>query len=328
MPERVREAAARSLASNSVKHYNAYLARFEQFCSAAAGLTDWRLATLAVVLDFLCSLVAEGVARPASVLDQAIAALRHAFVGSSLLSDEWVGRVRRGLIAQYTTRTRNVTAPIPAGPVCDWLRRLPENDALSYVELRRKVAVLAAMVLIARPADLTCLRVDAIREEPGGHEMTVALLAFKNDYHRDGASLVVQACSEPKLCFIRAVAALRRVLRTRYIQPAALFMHEHKNSPLAAASIGHILKEACRAAGMEDFTGRNFRPGGATRGLAGGLPLDLVMHIGRWRDSSTVLDHYVRSERPAGVTDVLMGIRGAPSALDATRDSRRSEDDV
>ena len=45
-------------------------------------------------------------------------------------------------------------------------------------------------------------------------------------------------------------------------------------------------------------------------------------------DSSTVLDHYVRSERPAGVTDVLMGIRGAPSALDATRDSRRSEDDV
>lgn len=29
------------------------------------------------------------------------------------------------------------------------------------------------------------------------------------------------------------------------------------------------------------FSARNFRPGGATRGIEGGLPLDLIMHVGR-----------------------------------------------
>ena len=84
------------------------------------------------------------------------------------------------------------------------------------------MAVLAAMVLIARPSDLTHIAVDSLQVHNGGQEMTVNLLAFKNDYHRDGASLTISACSEPKLCFIRACSALLGRLRSRYQRPSAL----------------------------------------------------------------------------------------------------------
>jgi site-specific recombinase XerD len=312
------EALTRSLQANTLKHYNGYLARFELFCSQA-GVSAWRDAPLALVLDFLCSLV-RGVERPATVLDTAVAALRQAFTGASGVMDSpWIGRLKKGLVVAHTTRVRNVTQPIPAEPICNWLRRLRDNDLLSFKELRRKVAVLAAMALIARPSDLTHIEVGSLQVQRDGLEMTVNLLAFKNDYHRDGASLVVTACSEAKLCFIRASMCLLQRLRDRFQRPAALFTQERLNKPLSAASVGRLLKEACTAAGIGDvFSGRNFRPGGATRGLAGGLPLDLVMHIGRWRDPSTVYGHYVRSERPATTTDVLLGIRSGNSALDAT----------
>ena len=312
----VLEALSCSLQPTTLKNYNAYLARFEQFCSQA-GIVDWRDASLPVVLDFLCS-VTRNVERPASVLDGVISALKSAFVHSDLIDSPWVARLKKGLIASRTTRGRTVTQPIPAKPICTWLRGLPDNDHLSFVELRRKVAVLAAMVLIARPSDLMHIVVNSLHVQNGGQEMSVDLFGFKNDYHRDGASLMVTACSEPKLCFIRACSALLQRLRTFYSRPTALFVQEHANKPLTAASIGRILREACSAAGIGDaFSGRNFRPGGATRGLSGGLPLDLVMHIGRWRDPATVYGHYVRSERPSSTSDVLLGIRSG-NTLDAT----------
>ena len=56
------------------------------------------------------------------------------------------------------------------------------------------------------------------------------------------------------------------------------------------------------------YSARNFRPGGATRGLSAGLPLDLVMHIGRWRDATTVYGHYLRSAATVNTTDALLGV--------------------
>ena len=303
------------MAPNTLKHYNGYLERFRAF-ALGRGFGDWRLASLPLILDFLCSLVTERVERPSSVLDMAIPALRLAFPGSDLMDSPWIPRLRKGLVTAHTARPRRVTEPIPAEPVCAWLRGLPDNDRLSLVELRRKVAVLAAMVLIARPSDLTRILPDSLVIRRDGAEMSVDLLAFKNDYQRDGSSLVVMACSEPRLCFIRAASALLARLRRAYSRPVALFLHEQRNEALLPASVGRILKEACTLAGIGDaFSGRNFRPGGATRGLAAGLPLDLVMHIGRWRDPSTVFGHYVRSAQPPGTSDALLGVR--PS-LDAT----------
>jgi hypothetical protein len=46
--------------------------------------------------------------------------------------------------------------------------------------------------------------------------------------------------------------------------------------------------------------------------MEGGLPLDLVMHIGRWKNMDTVYNHYLRSRRNNfNVTDVLLDVTAA-----------------
>jgi hypothetical protein len=312
----VRAALAKSLARNTLKHYNGYLARFAAFCHEL-GLGSWRDASTDHVLSFLAAL-AEGVGRPGPTLDAAIPALRLAFFAAQVspLDSPLVARLRKGLIAD-TLRVRAVTEPLPVLPLVRWLRTMPDTPHLSVQQLRVKCAALAAVVLIARPSDLTCVALDGIEFADDLSTMTVSLLAFKNDYHRDGAVLSVQACSEPKLCLVRAAHRLVREVRRRWPRASHLFVSDNDGKPLKAASVSRLLKSACEAAGMgERFSARNFRPGGATRGLAAGLPLDLVMHIGRWRDCNTVYDHYLRSSPGVNTTDALLGVD--PRALDAT----------
>jgi hypothetical protein len=313
---RVRLALARSLAPLTLKHYNNYLARFALFCSQK-GLASWRSASTDVVLSFLVE-VAAHVGRPSATLDMVIPALRLAFSAApvSPLDSPLIARLRKGIVAG-TQVVRAVTEPLPVLQLAQWLRRLPDNAQLSGQQLRVKCAALAAVVLIARPSDLTHIAIDGLRFADDLSTMTLSLLGFKNDYHRDGAILSVQACSEPALCFIRASHVLLREVQRRWPRASHLFVSERDGKPLKPNSISRLLKEACVAAEMGDrYSARNFRPGGATRGLAAGLPLDLVMHIGRWRDANTVYGHYLRSAATVNTTDALLGVD--PRTLDVT----------
>ena len=318
----MREALIASLGAASVKSYNGYLARFTKACTRM-GLPSWREASTAHVLAFLCDL-ARGLQRPSSTLDSAIAALRIAFADSqpSPLDSPLIPRVRKGLVALFTARPRKVTPPLPVGPIRDWVRSLPPDDKLSYADLRLKCAALAALVLIARPSDLTRIDASRITFEGDLSAMRIDLLGFKNDYRRDGAELKVEASSEPQVCFLRSCKRLLELNRKRAPLVRHLFLDPVERRPLTAAEISALLKTACKAAGLDTavFTARTFRPGGATRGIEGGLPLDLVMHIGRWRSVDTVYGHYLHSRRSVNVTDVLLGTSGSagPGALDDT----------
>lgn len=247
-----------------------------------------------------------------------IAALRLAFstVPVSPVDSPLIARLRKGIISG-TQVVRAVTEPLPILQLVQWLRKLPDNSRLSGRQLRVKCAALAAVVLIARPSDLTHITIAGIKFSDDLSAMTVSLIAFKNDYHRDGAILSVQACSEPSLCFIRSTHLLIQEVQRRWPRASHLFVNEHDGEPLKPNSISRLLKEACVAADMPDrYSARNFRPGGATRGLAAGLPLDLVMHIGRWRDANTVYGHYLRSAATVNTTDALLGVD--PRTLDDT----------
>lgn len=304
-------ALCQSLAAGTIKQYNGYLARFERACSSF-GLPSWQRATTGRVLAFLVG-VANGLSRPGPSLNSAIAALKIAFETcagvASPLTSQLVERVRRGLVSSLTTRPRKPTQPLPVAEVRRWLESLPATDALPYERLRMKCAVLAALVLIARPSDLCCIDARQLVFQPDLSGVEVSLLKFKNDYHRDGAVLPVQACSDPRLCFVLACHRLVSLNRARFPNAAALFIDYRSGAPLHANQIGAILKEACKLAGLAPFfTARNFRPGGATRGIEGHLPLDLVMHIGRWRNHDTVYNHYLRSARTINSSDVLVGL--------------------
>ena len=309
----------------TVTAYNNYLARFVTVCGKL-GLRSWRDASTAHVLVFLWT-IARGLSRPSSSLDVAISALRLAFEAlptESPLDSPLISRMRKGLVASFTTRPRKPTEPLPVAPIRDWLRTLPANEALSVDALRMKCLTLAALVLIARPSDLC--RIDAPLLEFDHPDrlqwVQVSLLGFKNDYHADGAILRVEACSEPALCFVRCCHRLWNLVRTRFPRSPSLFIDWASGCKLSPAQVGVILKEACRHANLPPvFSARNFRPGGATRGMEGGLPLDLVMHIGRWKNMDTVYNHYLRSRRNNfNVTDVLLDVTasGPGPALEHT----------
>ncbi len=309
----VADALCHSLADGTIKQYNSYLARFERACGAY-GLAAWQDASTGHVLAFLAE-VARGTNRPANSLNGAIAALKIAFESiaangiTNPLASPLIERVKKGLVASLTTRPRRPTQPLPVDDIRNWVESLPANESLSYDQLRRKCAVLAAMVLIARPSDLTHIDALALDFKPDLSSVEVSLLKFKNDYHRDGAFLNVQACSDPRLCFVRTCYRLVQLNEERFPRSRSLFIDHTTGASLNAGKIGRILKEACTLAGLPAvFSARNFRPGGANRGLQGGLPLDLVMHIGRWRNWNTVFNHYLLSDRPVNTTDILVGL--------------------
>ena len=310
------DALSHSLADGTIKQYNGYLARFERACGSY-GLASWQQATTGHVLAFLTE-IARGTNRPAGPLGGAIAALRIAFESvaangvANPLASPLIDRVKKGLVAALTTRPRRPTQPLPVEGIRRWVESLPPNESLPYDRLRMKCAVLAALVLIARPSDLTHIDAQQLAFEPDLSGVEVSLLKFKNDYHRDGAVLNIQACSDPRLCFVRACFRLLQLNEGRHRNCRSLFIDYNTGTPLGAGQIGTILKNACKLANLPAvFSGRNFRPGGANRGLQGGLPLDLVMHIGRWRNFNTVYNHYLLSDRPVNTTDVLVGLPSA-----------------
>lgn len=312
-------ALVRSLKAGTVRNYNNYLARFVNAC-AALGLPSWRAATTGHVLVFLCD-IARGLNRPSSTLESAISALKLAFesLSPSPLDSPLISRVKKGLVDLHTTRPRAPTQPLPVAPIRDWLLSLPPTNDLDYDRLRMKCAVLAALVLIARPSDLCCIDPRLLEFEDDLSAVTVSLLAFKNDYHRDGAVLRVEASSVPELCFVRACKRLHSLNFARFPNASGLFIDPASGAKLLSAQVGQILKRACTLAGLGAvFTARNFRPGGATRGIEGGLPLDLVMHIGRWRSADTVYAHYLRSARPVNVSDTLLAVPPRARALEDT----------
>ena len=108
--------------------------------------------------------MAAHVGRPSATLDMVIPALRLAFSAApvSPLDSPLIARLRKGIVAG-TQVVRAVTEPLPVLQLAQWLRRLPDNAQLSGQQLRVKCAALAAVVLIARPSDLTHIAIDGLR---------------------------------------------------------------------------------------------------------------------------------------------------------------------
>jgi len=209
------------------------------------------------------------------------------------------------------------TAPVPVDPIVTLLRSWPANDSLQLSDLRAKTLALWMITLIMRPSDASSINADWITVSADGLSASVTLLGFKNDYQRDGATIELAAASDPLVCPIRAFLELRRRIYPDGVpQNAPLFtLLDGSLTRLKPASVSSICRDVCARAGLPEgaFSGRNFRPGGATRGMQSRVPLDVIMQIGRWRDASVVQRHYVSRARDSNVTDAILGTGARPS---------------
>lgn len=317
-PPNTAQLLAQALAPNTLRNYNAMFARFRAFCESSR-LSDWRMATPGTVFRFLES-ITRSVTRPRATLDVALAALGHAFrfASASPLSNPALSLLRSALQRSRTSRPLARTTPLPVEPIVQLFRKWPPNELLTLQQLRDKTLALWMIALIMRPSDAASVDADWVDISPDGSSAVVSLLAFKNDYQRDGARIELSAASDIRICPLAAFCELRsRLYGSSVPQRAPLFTSlGDTKSRLSPSAISTICRDICSKAGLPSgaFSGRNFRAGGATRGLQAKIPLDVVMHVGRWRSSSTVQRHYVSRFKDFNVTDAILGTQESPTS--------------
>ena len=120
--------------------------------------------------------------------------------------------------------------------------------------------------------------------------ITVRLKRNKTDPFGAGITLYLGRTGDI-LCPLTSMLAY---LAVRPASPGPLFIF-HDGSPLSRPRLVQSLRQALRAAGVDDshFSGHSFRIGAATTASAIGLSDSLIQTLGRWKSSAFRL--YVRT---------------------------------
>lgn len=280
--------------------------------------SSWDTATEADVAAFVDKVTAK-TARPEATINGVLAAILALFEGSGVrapVHHPLLARLKKGFIVLRTTRGVEHRPPVPVERVVEWIKTLPPNARLSTELLRLKLIALSAILLIARPSDLARLVRPDLRTAPKDH-VPLAMLAFKNDYHRTGWQGKMFRASDPSLDW-RECCAQWLARTTAWVggkKNALLFLA--LNAPhgeLSADRISNLLTEVSEKSGLDPkiFTGGTFRPGAVQAFLEADVEPDRIMHIGRWKSEDVWREHYARRGMKAGDADRVLGTRRKP----------------
>jgi integrase len=219
------------------------------------------------------------------------------------------------LASQGLRRLRPLPAlPPPSTPVSRLLAFWLRLSTQSAVDRRDRALVLAALLLGARPSDLTRLARDDVRVlHVDRHVVRVVVPGDKGSALRGGvASLPLflprwapfdfGACVEQVL---RDAPLRRFVPAARRRVPRPLFVRLDSDGfglPLAPTSVSRVLVRFLLAAGLSPAQARArfIRAYAASSAYELGVPISEVCRHFRWRHASTFADHYHRGdvERP------------------------------
>ncbi|XP_067324630.1 integrase/recombinase xerD homolog [Anolis sagrei] len=130
----------------------------------------------------------------------------------------------------------------------------------------------------------------------------------KTDQKGKGVSLFIRGLEPGHLCPVRS---LSRFLLTRGSTPGLLFTHRD-GSPLTRYQFMAVFRGALQHLGLPwtEFGGHSFRIGAATTAAAGGVPVDIIKSMGRWKSSA-----YASYIRPGLL---LEGTRSAGCSFSST----------
>ncbi|XP_067323238.1 integrase/recombinase xerD homolog [Anolis sagrei] len=130
----------------------------------------------------------------------------------------------------------------------------------------------------------------------------------KTDQLGKGVSLHIRGLEPGHLC---PVQSLSRFLTTRGSTPGFLFIHRD-GSPLTRYQFMAVFRGALQHLGLPrtEFGGHSFRIGAATTAAAGGVPVEVIKSMGRWKSSA-----YASYIRPGLL---LEGTRSAGCSFSST----------
>lgn len=299
------------LSARSMATYDAWARALRAFVRFAAPRSDpaaGRPVRLSpeLVAEFSLSLRASG--RAASTAEASWGALLSAlrFLDVAVEGSTPTDLLRRGLRA-----SRPAPAPRPAGvPVSKLLDSALRMPQLSPVQRRDRLLVLLALLLGARPVDLTRI----IRDDPRYLLTDGDMIRLR--FSRDKSSqLAARAASrwihipagEPFGVRDALTAVLRDAPRERVhalstpdhhiVAPLFVCLDGRRfGEPLRVDSVSEVLRRflACAVPATLILQARQIRAISASSAYELGLPLDEVCRHFRWRSGETFLEHYQR----------------------------------
>jgi integrase len=126
-----------------------------------------------------------------------------------------------------------------------------------------------------------------------GNHMNLTIRSSKTDQKGDSTTLKFERVTSGGLCPVRA---MERFLAIRPDKEGPLLIH-FGGRPLTRYQFDHMLKKGISNMGLDHkvFSPHSFRIGAATAAAVGGVPIESIKSMGRWKSSAVLL--YIRPQR-------------------------------
>lgn len=325
--DRASKQIAFCLAESTKQNYNGVIQRLWDFCKQ--GGHSFPPTDTATIANFYCH-IADSSQKPRSQLKTSAAALSWMFKSRNLpdISQDFdLQHLIISLVKSGTSLPMQRSQVMPVDSFTKLFRDWPDNGMLSVKQLRLKAICLLSLVAMLRPSDIAPKAVifnhDTLQSsnvvfstdhivfnEDGS--MCIVFHGIKNDSTRTGFKVSVSPASDKKVCPVDALHEY--IIRTECWRPnpqRPVFLSlKAPFKPIDAATVGKILQEAIKLAGLSStqFTPKCFRPTGATLAVEHNHDPDIVMKVGRWKTRSVFFEHYVHSKTPSSFTKDILNV--------------------
>lgn len=134
------------------------------------------------------------------------------------------------------------------------------------------------------------IKAEDITIGPNCSFLDLVIRVSKTDQKGTSVTLHIDQGSSVKLCPVKAMAAF---LAIRPSQGGPLFVH-FGGDPLTTYQFGNILKKGIKSVGLDPlgFSSHSFRIGAATAAAIGGISMEVIKGMGRWK--SEAVNSYIR----------------------------------
>jgi integrase len=299
----VTETILKAKRASSLKLYESYTGRWIKFCRQHSVPPIY--ASVAQGLSFLQTLVDEGLGY--SVLNTARSALSAVIVlptGISFGSNNDVKLFMKGVFNLKPTVPKYVSTWDPSKVLC-FLETWTPASELSFDKLTMKLLVLILLVTGQRPQVLSGLDLLNMKKGPTSFEFALHLTDLKQGRanYRPLSILLKHYPANKRLCVFHYLST--------YIQRTALLCKDHTKlilttrkpfRPASKNSISRWVKELLTLAGIDTtvFSAGSVRSAATSKAKSQGAPIDQILSMGGWSNSSTFTKFY---DRPVLDTD-------------------------
>lgn len=194
--------------------------------------------------------------------------------------------------------------------VLDFMRNDKCNEELDLGSLSGKLVTLMALATLLRVSELASIDRTSVAMSP--HDVCFHLLKpRKTQHHGPLSSFTLPFCSDQRICPVRCLSIYIHRTETWLSQSSnnSLFLSLNApHRPVTGSTIGRWVKGYLARAGLDTatFSAHSTRGAGASKAVANGVPVDLVLRAAHWANEYTFTRFYHRSVLGGSVANAIL----------------------